>query len=484
MQPLRTTATILASALLCLAAAQAQDAPKRLAPPGADELKDAAKQTRETFKSSLSAALEQSDKNQVARDMLAASEGEKNPALRHAMLELSIDLACDSADLNLAIQGVSKIEEAYEEDAAPRLIQAAGDTAKAVRTPESGSDYFQNAQALISRLLDRDQVATARKVAEHTATAVRASSALQSSVSLILADLRELEAAHDKLARALAAAKSDAEKASLKGRHLCFYREKWEQGLPLLAAGHDPVLQPLAEAEIQKDATPEALCAVADAWDKQSEKLSGMAKRQVRSHAEFLYRDLLPKVGGLAKVKVENRLKQIESRQAAAPGGPVKVAKAAYVGEFSGRTFAEGVPDELAIASTGRTLHISGTKKTDTQTVLGRRTGHFGKIGLLMGVGRRTGELGVTVPARNDQTSYAIHLVKADGTLESQAIDLKPNEKYAWQTQVDGNQMVLRVFSGRNPIATLRAPADAARGIGFSATVRHVGEKADLQVKW
>ncbi len=103
---------------------------------------------------------------------------------------------------------------------------------------------------------------------------------------------------------------------------------------------------------------------------------------------------------------------------------------------------------------------------------------------MLMGVARRSGELGVVVGSQGDHTCYSLHLIKADGSLESQSISLKPDEKYAWQTQIENGHLVLRVKAGRNEVATLRLPVGQVRGIGFSATVRHVGDKADLQVKW
>lgn len=454
---------------------------KRRPAPDTEALRDASRQVRGIFKEDLASAVLPAEKSKLAGHILSASDGEKNPVARYAMLVLSIDLACGAGDLDMAAQAVAKMEEAYDEDVAPRLIQAAGDAAKNVKTPDARNEYSQCAQKLVARLVARNEFATARKIADHAVAAAHGSPDLLAGANQLAADVRETEAAWARCGKLTEAAALTAEKSAHQGRYLCFYRDNWEQGLPLLAACNDAPLHALAAAELQKDATPEALSSVAEEWEKQADKLGDLAKRQVRAHAEAIYREVLPQLSGLAKIKVENRLKAIDARQA---GPAAKMAKAAYVGEFSGRTFADGVPDELALAAGGRALRISGAKKTDTATIQNKTCGHFGKIGMLMGVGRRAGELRVAVGSQADHTIYNVHLVKADGSLESRTIELKPDEKYGWQTQVEGGHVVLRVDAGRNEVAMLRLPAGQVRGVGFSATVRHVGDKADLQVKW
>jgi len=457
---------------------------KRQAVPDAEVLRDASRQIRQVFKEDLASAVLPAEKSQLAGKILAASGSEKNPVARYAMLSMSVELACTAGDLDLADKVVTQMAAAYEEDASARLCQAAGDAAKNVKTPEARNDYFLCAQKLLAGLMGRNEFAAARKIADHTVTAMRAAPDLLALATQQAADVRETETAWEKCKKLTDAADLKAEKLAHVGRYLCFYRNSWEQGLPLLAICNDAALHALAVTELDKASTPEALEPVAEEWEKQAEKLGDLAKRQVRAHAEALYADILPKLGGLAKVKVENRLKAIEARQVGAAGPAPKMAKAAYVGEFSGRVFSDGVPDELALASGGRTLRISGTKKTDTTTIQNRTCGHFGKIGMLMGVARRTGELAVAAGSQGDHTTYGLHLVKADGSLETQSIDLRPDQKYGWQAQTEGGQVVLRVTAGRNEIASLRLPAGQVRGIGFSATVRHVGDKADLQVKW
>ncbi len=475
-------ALVAAFAGLCgpLRAAEA----KRQAVPDANAVRDASKQVRQVFREDLAAAILPAEKSRLAGKLLSASGGEKNPVVRYAMLSMSIDMACNAGDLDRAAQGVAKMAEIYEEDADQCLVQAAGDAAKNVKTQEARNAYFECTQKMVGGWEARNEFALARKVAEYAVTAMRGAPDLLASATEQAADVRETELAWERCKKLVEAAEFKAEKIAHIGRYLCFYRDNWEQGLPLLAACNDAPLHTLAAAELKKEAAPEALLAVAEGWEKQAEKLGNLGKRQVRAHAEAIYRDILPKLGGLAKIKVENRLKVIEARQAGVAGPAVKLAKAAYVGEFSGRFFAEGVPDELTLAAGGRGLRISGVKKTDTASIQNRTCGHFGKIGMLMGVARRTGELGVVVASQGDHTCYGLHLIKADGSLESQSIILKPDEKYSWQTQIENGNLVLRVKDVRNEVATLHLPAGQVRGIGFSATVRHVGDKADLQVKW
>ncbi len=162
----------------------------------------------------------------------------------------------------------------------------------------------------------------------------------------------------------------------------------------------------------------------------------------------------------------------------------------AFVGEWPDRLFdaaaaaSAGVPDELAIASEGHTLRIAGEKKSDTATILGKTTGHFGKIGAISLRPGAEGTITVKVSTADDQTYYHMMLIDKNGMAKDSNLPLQAGQKYTWRLEQAGDNFGLRVFQNDKQIGeVLMARRDFA-GVGFGATVRHPHEHADLTVTY
>jgi curved DNA-binding protein CbpA len=86
------------------------------------------------------------------------------------------------------------------------------------------------------------------------------------------------------------------------GRELCFVQGKWEEGLPKLAAGSDPHLKALAEADLAAPTEPVAQAQIAERWWKLAEAAeSRVTKTQLQLRAAYWYAKALPELRQVMK---------------------------------------------------------------------------------------------------------------------------------------------------------------------------------------
>jgi formylglycine-generating enzyme required for sulfatase activity len=97
------------------------------------------------------------------------------------------------------------------------------------------------------------------------------------------------------------------------GQFDCFVKAEWDRGLPLLALGSDAELRALAEKELAGVSDAGAQVELGDGWWALSETEAGLARDHLREHAAKWYERAQPSLEGLAKAKVEKRLKEVEA---------------------------------------------------------------------------------------------------------------------------------------------------------------------------
>lgn len=101
------------------------------------------------------------------------------------------------------------------------------------------------------------------------------------------------------------------------GRFLCFSKGDWLRGLPHLAEGDDPALKAVAQAELAADAdAADAPLKVADGWYDFGQKQRAALKEEIQVHALTWYRRASTATQGLAKLKLDKRIEEIEGKLA------------------------------------------------------------------------------------------------------------------------------------------------------------------------
>jgi hypothetical protein len=116
-----------------------------------------------------------------------------------------------------------------------------------------------------------------------------------------------------KVIESLEAEPDDPQKNLLVGRYFCFVKEDWVQGLTFLAKGPDRRLAELAADDQALPIDPLDQVKLGDAWWSVAEDYADQQQKAIQRRSAWWYRqavDNLP--GGLAKVKAEIRLKELE----------------------------------------------------------------------------------------------------------------------------------------------------------------------------
>jgi predicted Ser/Thr protein kinase len=125
-------------------------------------------------------------------------------------------------------------------------------------------------------------------------------------------EIAATKAVYDRFVKAqqtLASAPQDAAANAEAGRYLCLVKDRWEEGIPLLARGSDDAMKKLAEQEIAAPSSGEAQASLGDAWGAAGQKERTEAtKARCYGRALYWYDSALPLLRGAEKARVEKRI--------------------------------------------------------------------------------------------------------------------------------------------------------------------------------
>lgn len=295
--------------------------------PTTEALKDGSKTVREIFQADFTKAKQPSEKQALADKLLTqADQTRDDPAARYAMLREAGNLALEIADRVTVERVATGFGQYYAVDGMDSVAEMLEDTVDKPRLPAANAALSDLALALADRAVDTERPNLAKRLADAAVTAARKA---QNAASLKHATDRnkEITALKDQWeavdkARAVLAQTPDDPAANLTiGRDLCFNRDQWEQGFPYLAKGSDEALAELAKQSLTKPADAAATVELADAWFKAAESNKGKTKPDLQAGARYWYTLALSELSGINKVKVEQRLEQLDKTTARTSSG-------------------------------------------------------------------------------------------------------------------------------------------------------------------
>lgn len=174
----------------------------------------------------------------------------------------------------------------------------------------------------IGNLTDADEIELALDVCEAARPAAQKSRqfALVKELAAKADDLKKQQASSQEYRKALAVMENDpADPAAnlAAGRYLCLVKGDWERGGPMLTLGSDAALKVGAIMELRGADSAEQQAAIGDAWWDVAETKQGAERDSLRLRAGSWYRQAAPKLaGGLAGLKIKQRLEEIQQREA------------------------------------------------------------------------------------------------------------------------------------------------------------------------
>jgi hypothetical protein len=300
---------MLASHLLafCLAFA-AQD--KRAAVPDAAAQAAAEKAVRETFKAEY-AARGAKEKAALAQKLLEhAREKKENDASRFVLFRESRAAAEEAGEPAATFRAIDGMAEVFAVDAPALKVTAAGAVAKKMTAPAAFGTLAKLCVTASEEAVASDAYETALAAAR--AHAARAKDAvLGVAIKHREKDVADLKSKYEPVRKAyetLKTAPDDAAANLTLGRHLCFSKGRWDDGLPHLAKGSDEGLQQLAKLDDADPKEDAAKLVVADGWWTRAQGEPEAVRPALRARSIRWYEACGPGLDAAAKKRVQERL--------------------------------------------------------------------------------------------------------------------------------------------------------------------------------
>lgn len=294
------------------------------APPAAD-VAEAQKEVRETYRADYSLRKPEEMMGLASKLLRLGQRKAEKPAMRFALLREASSVAARAADSALSLEAIDELARTFEVQALPLKTEALNVAERAARSPAAHKAIGYSALAAVDEAVAEDAYPAAAALLR-TATSAAPKSGLP-TLELLAARrstaIGRLQTAYDKVkasANVLAERPTDAEASLAMGKFGCFEKEDWDRGLARLAGGSDEALAELARKDLSKPTELAKQLEVAQGWWELADKETGQAKTALLRRAKVWYRQALPRLSGLEKGKVEDRLKLFVGAKPFKPG--------------------------------------------------------------------------------------------------------------------------------------------------------------------
>ncbi len=251
------------------------------------------------------------------------------PTDRFVLMRMACETSAGAGELTNTFDIVDRMQRLYSVDplaVKAHLLTRVVDSMRAgPRGTETGQEVVDAALRLAESATDRDDFDVAGHFTKLAISAAKKAKNTQLERELKMRDrkLDRLKLQFTSAKKALDVLKDtpdDPESNLAAGRWYCFTKSDWKKGIPYLAKGRDPKLADLARQEMDHPADPNDRTKLADGWWDRAETEESLAKPEIQSRAVFWYKQALPKLKGLDKVRIEKRLEELTA--AAKPSEP------------------------------------------------------------------------------------------------------------------------------------------------------------------
>lgn len=236
-----------------------------------------------------------------------------DPVHRFVLLRLARDLATQAGDVRLAFQAVDEIAQTYDVDPLQMKLESLHAATSVVQDAPTSRALVQIALELLDDALAVDDYVAAEQIlafAYGSATQI-GDNELAQQIELRSQEMTGLRAEYELVKDAAVAIlrdPDDPESNLAVGEYLCFTKDLWDRGLPMLAKGSDQVLRAVAAAGLAQPMGPGLQLRVAEGWRKVAQNQSPLRRSNTLARADRWYRLAYPKLTGLTQLKVRKRM--------------------------------------------------------------------------------------------------------------------------------------------------------------------------------
>jgi hypothetical protein len=301
------------SALLAFLIAQAAQA--NLPPePDAAAQKDVLRKIKDLFKDEYAKKLP-ADQQALARKLLQSGmETADDPVSKFVLLKEARDLATSSGDVETVFRALDETSKAFAVDGPAMKLTALGKLSP--KEPDAARAVARAYLTLVSEAVKGesfDLASTAAQRAESYAKVAQDAS-LSARAAEVKGEAASLKAEAARVKPLLE--KPGANDGETIGRYLCFVKGDWEGGVPHFIAGAKPPLKTAAEKEALKPQDAATQVDLADLWwDVAQKEKSAWRRERILARARYWIDLAVPNASGLAKLRAQKRLDDLESLQ-------------------------------------------------------------------------------------------------------------------------------------------------------------------------
>ena len=245
-----------------------------------------------------------------------AADSKQADAACWILLDRAAKMAAGAGSVPAALRAIDLKASRFEFDARQAQADAVTQTFKA---KVSAEQRRANAEAILA-LLDKLAAAEVPEAALVCAAEFReaAHAAAENALARQLdARVKEFQIRKEEFDQAeearqqLKTQPDDAEANRILGKYLCFRKNDWPAGLPLLLRGDDEALQRLAKQESLSPADAAARLQLADAWYDFAKHDTSKTAAAAAQRARYWYEASLNDLSGLEQVKAEKRIDEL-----------------------------------------------------------------------------------------------------------------------------------------------------------------------------
>jgi len=233
-----------------------------------------------------------------------------------SVLKIAADIAATAGDAPTALQAVEKMAERFDvpgpKRTAETLLAAAGNATMTGQHKAVAEAALKIADAVAGA----EEYALALDLCESAkASAQKARQyPLVKELAAKSDDFQKRQRAFQEYKAAWALMQDDPAQPAANltaGRYQCFVKGDWAWGVPMLALGSDKALKDAALMELRQANSAEQQAAIGDAWWDVAETRQGEERNLLQLRAGLWYRQAEPKLGGLAALKIKQRLEEL-----------------------------------------------------------------------------------------------------------------------------------------------------------------------------
>ncbi len=316
-------------------AAPAADGSPRLPVPTADERKRAEATIHDAYKDDYA---KRAPADRIALVQMLLRQGEKpddDKAIQYTLSQEALTIATQLGQLSAALSAIDQLCKTFSVDAIQLKTEALGKLGLVVKSPEDLGMLTRAYVELITQCIAQEKYDPVAKIAVAATDAARRAQDTKSAAAIqaLAKEARDVAAEFQKFSAAqntLATKPADPAANTNAGRYLCYVKNQWDKGLPMLQKGSDAALKMQAEKEAANPSEFKDLMSIAEVWFELGAKADNKAVQQnVKNHAAQWYEKALAVAPNLMKAKIEKRLDDILLGSLKNPPKPVSESERA-----------------------------------------------------------------------------------------------------------------------------------------------------------